>query len=235
MAFAAGMCVFPGGGVDRRDFDADIGWVGPDPAQWARLLDCDEGLARALVCAAVRETFEESGVLLAGRTGETVVGDTTGEDWETDRRRLEAREVSFTEFLERRGLRLRTDLLRLWGSWVTPVFEPRRFNARFFVAELPAGQVTRDVSTESEEVVWLPVREAIRAVDEHRMLMLPPTYCTCLELYDSTTPAQVLAAADVRDHACVEPRAVLDADDAYLSIPERLVRLGEDVAARMRA
>ena len=112
MAFAAGRCVFPGGGVDRRDFDADIGWVGPEPAEWAKLLDCDEGFARALVCAAVRETFEESGVLLAGPTPATVVTDTTGDDWEADRRRLEAREVSFTDFLARRGLRLRTDLLR---------------------------------------------------------------------------------------------------------------------------
>ena len=129
MEFAAGMCVFPGGGVDKRDFDAEIGWVGPTPAEWAALLGTDEAFARALVCAAVRETFEESGVLLAGPTEESVVEDTTGDDWEEDRRALEAREVSFTSFLERRGLRLRTDLLRLWGSWVTPVFEPRRFNA----------------------------------------------------------------------------------------------------------
>ncbi len=233
MAFAAGMCVFPGGGVDRRDFDADIGWVGPAPDRWAGLLGTDEALARALVCAAVRETFEESGVLLAGPTADTVVGDTTGEDWEADRRRLEQREVSFTAFLERRGLRLRTDLLRLWGSWVTPVFEPRRFHARFFVAELPAGQVTRDVSGESDQVVWLPVRDAIRAVDDHRMLMLPPTYCTCLELYAFTDPAEVLAAAEDREPTVVEPEALVSEDGAYLSVPERLVELSRDVAARM--
>jgi 8-oxo-dGTP pyrophosphatase MutT (NUDIX family) len=235
MAFAAGMCVFPGGGVDKRDFDADIGWVGPTPEAWAGLLRTDEAFAGALVCAAVRETFEESGVLLAGPTATTVVADTTGEDWETDRRRLEAREVSFTEFLERRGLRLRTDLLRLWGSWVTPVFEPRRFNARFFVAELPSGQVTRDVSTESDQVVWLPVREAIRAVDDHQMLMLPPTYCTCLEMYAFAHPADVLEAAETRELTVIEPEAQVGEDGAYLSIPERLVQLGEDVAARMRA
>ena len=87
MAFAAGMCVFPGGGVDPRDFDAEIGWVGPTPAEWAALLGTDEAFARALVCAAVRETFEESGVLLAGPTEDSVVEDTTGEDWEEDRRR----------------------------------------------------------------------------------------------------------------------------------------------------
>ena len=233
MAFAAGMCVFPGGGVDKRDFDADIGWVGPTPTQWAQRLDTDEAFARALVCAAVRETFEESGVLLAGPTADTVVEDTTGEDWEADRHRLETREVSFTDFLERRGLKLRTDLLRFWGSWVTPVFEPRRFNARFFLADLPAGQATRDVSTESDEVVWLPVRDAIRAVDQHEMLMLPPTYCTCLELFDFTDPAQALAEAEGRDVSAVEPQAVVDVQGAYLSIPDRLVRLGEDVARRM--
>ena len=234
MAFAAGMCVFPGGGVDKRDFDHEIGWAGPSAADWAVLLDTDEAFARALVCAAVRETFEESGVLLAGPTEDTVVEDTTGEDWETDRRLLEGREVSFTEFLDRRGLKLRTDLLRLWGSWVTPVFEPRRFNARFFVAEMPAGQITRDVSTESEEVVWLPVRDAIRAVDAREMLMLPPTYCTCLELFEFAHPADVLAATGRRDPTVVEPEAQIDADGAYLTIPDRLAALAQDVAGRMR-
>jgi len=150
MAFAAGMCVFPGGGVDPRDFDHEVDWVGPAPSRWAALLGTDESTARALVCAAVRETFEESGVLFAGPTDDTIVEDTTAEDWEEDRRRLEARELSFTDFLQKRGLKLRTDLLRVWGSWLTPVFEPRRFRAWFFVAELPPGQRTRDVAAQDD-------------------------------------------------------------------------------------
>ncbi|MGH8965674.1 MAG: NUDIX hydrolase, partial [Actinomycetes bacterium] len=105
MAFAAGMCVFPGGGVDPRDFDSEIAWVGPPPSAWAERFGADESVARALVCAAVRETFEESGVLFAGPTENTVVEDTTGDDWEEDRRRLEARELSFTDFLQQRGLK----------------------------------------------------------------------------------------------------------------------------------
>ncbi|HYO39060.1 MAG TPA: NUDIX hydrolase [Nocardioidaceae bacterium] len=235
MAFAAGRCVFPGGGVDHRDFDAEIGWEGPAPARWAALLGTDEALARALVCAAVRETFEESGVLLAGPTSSSVVADTTGEDWEADRRALESRDLPFTEFLASRGLLLRTDLLRLWGSWVTPVFEPRRFDTRFFVAELPPGQATRDVSTESDSVDWVPVREAIRAVDAGRMLMLPPTYCTCLELFDFVQPPDVLAAALDREPTVVEPEAQVRPDGAYLHIPDRLVALSRDVAARLPA
>ncbi|MGS7457680.1 NUDIX hydrolase, partial [Mycobacterium tuberculosis] len=78
-------------------------------------------LARALVCAAVRETFEESGVLLAGTSAEDVVADTTGDDWEADRVALESRELSLTDFLLRRGLVLRTDLLGIWSGWLTPV------------------------------------------------------------------------------------------------------------------
>ena len=235
MAFAAGMCVFPGGGVDPRDFDHQISWAGPTAAQWAERMGVDESLARALVCAAVRETFEESGVLLAGPTPDSVVSDTTGDDWEADRRALEAREVSFTDFLDRRGLSLRTDLLQLWGSWVTPVFEPRRYDTRFFVAEMPEGQVTRDVSTESDKVLWLPVRDAIRAVDDKQMLMLPPTYCTCMEVFEYGDPDDVLAAAAGRDLTPVEPEAVREGDGAYLSIPDRLVELGRTVGAQLRS
>ena len=83
------------------------------PADWASRLGTDEATARALVCAAVRETFEESGVLLAGESADTVVADTTGDDWETDRAALEARELSFTDFLDRRGLVLRTRVYRM--------------------------------------------------------------------------------------------------------------------------
>ncbi len=235
MAFAAGMWVFPGGGVDPRDVDAEVGWDGPSPAQWAERLGTDEARARALVCAAVRETFEESGVLLAGPTSTSLVADTTGADWEADRRALEAHEIAFTELLSRRGLRLRTDLLRLWGAWVTPVVEPRRFDTRFFVAAMPAGQATREVSRESDSVLWLPLRDAIGRVDGQEMQMLPPTFWTCLELYDFAHPADVLVTALEREPTRVQPEVRVGADGAYLVLPDQLVDLGRDVAGRMRA
>jgi 8-oxo-dGTP pyrophosphatase MutT (NUDIX family) len=235
MAFAGGFCVFPGGGVDKRDFDHHIGWVGPSPQDWADLLDTSEEHARALVCAAVRETFEESGVLLAGAGEDSLVADTTGEDWERDRQLLEARELAFTDFLDRRGLRLRTDLLELWGSWVTPVFEPRRYDTRFFVAALPEGQITRDVSTESDQVVWMKVRDVIDAVDDGALAMLPPTYATCLELYEHTSTAAALAAASGRDRTPILPEMQVDLDGGYLELPQRLVALGESVATQRAA
>ncbi len=218
MDFAGGMYVFPGGGVDARDEDDSIGWVGPSPKEWAERLSCREALARALVCAAVRETFEESGVLLAGPTPDTVVDDTTGEDWERDRRALVDRDLSFAEFLHRRDLVLRADLLAAWTHWITPVFEPKRFDTRFFVAALPAGQLTRDVSTESDRVGWMRPQEAIASVDERRMQMLPPTYVTVMDMAAVTSPEAALEAAAGREIRPMQPTVRFDDDGAVLSV-----------------
>lgn len=227
MAFAAGMCVFPGGGVDPRDFDHEIAWAGPDPQEWAARLGTDEATARALVCAAVRETFEESGVLLAGESAATVVADTTGEDWESDRAALEARELAFTEFLDQRGLVLRTDLLGVWAAWLTPVFEPRRYRTWFFVADLPEGQRTRDVSTESDHVTWLPAMRAVSDVEAQQMLMLPPTYLTCLEVGQYADPAGVLDAAHDRSVEMFMPEVEQNDEGGTLSIPPHFEALLE--------
>jgi 8-oxo-dGTP pyrophosphatase MutT (NUDIX family) len=220
MAFAGGMCVFPGGGVDPRDFDHATAWAGPTPEEWGARLGTDEATARALVCAAVRETFEESGVLLAGDAADTVVADTTGDDWESDRAGLEARELSFTDFLDRRGLVLRTDLLGVWAGWLTPVFEPRRYRTWFFVADLPEGQRTRDVSTESDHVTWLPAMKAVEDVEGEQILMLPPTYLTCLEVGQYDDPASVLEAARGRTVEMYTPRVEETEDGGTLSVPE---------------
>ena len=221
MEFAGGMCVYPGGGVDPRDFDATVAWAGPPPAEWAERLGCDEEMARALVCAAVRETFEESGVLLAGPSPDEVVAATPGADWEADRHALESRDLAMTSFLAQRGLVLRTDLLGVWGGWLTPAFEPKRYRTWFFVALLPEGQRTRDVSTESASVTWLPAADAVAQAERGEMLMMPPTYLTSLEVAQFGSAAEVVEAAHgrvVEMHTPdIEP---LDGDGWTLSIPD---------------
>lgn len=215
MDFAGGMCVFPGGGVDQRDFDHTVAWAGPSPAEWADRLGVDEAKARALVCAAVRETFEESGVLLAGESADSVVADTTGDDWEADRVALEARELPMTEFLHRRGLVLRTDLLGAWSGWLTPIFEPRRYRTWFFVAELPEGQRTRDVSSESDQVVWLPASRAVEQAEAGEILMLPPTYITSLDVGEHADPQAVVDAAADRRIEMFCPQVEEDPDGGF--------------------
>ncbi|MEO9321983.1 NUDIX hydrolase [Nocardioides sp. C4-1] len=231
MDFAAGMAVFPGGGVDPRDFDTEVAWAGPTPAEWAARLGCDEETARALVCTAVRETFEESGVLLAGPSVDEVVADTTGDDWEADRVALETRELSMTDFLLRRGLVLRTDLLGVWDAWLTPVFEPKRYRTWFFVAALPEGQRTRDVSSESSSVVWLPAAVAADQADAGELAMMPPTYLNSMEVGTYPSPEAVLAAAADRSVQMFTPSVEPLGDGHTLSLPDRLRPL---VAERRR-
>lgn len=219
MAFAGGAYAYPGGGVDPRDDDRQVRWAGPTRAWWARHLGVDdETSAQAIVCAAVRETFEEAGVLLAGPSADTVVGDTTGEDWEADRTALVAREVSFAEFLERRGLVLRSDLLGAWARWITPEFELRRYDTFFFVAALPAGQRTRNASTEADRTVWTRPADAAAGHDRGELMMLPPTITTLRQLMPYETAAQALRAADERDLAPIETKArIVDGEVVLIS------------------
>jgi 8-oxo-dGTP pyrophosphatase MutT (NUDIX family) len=194
MKFAPGAYVFPGGSVDPRDAEADLAWTGPDAAEWGRLLGVPPGPARALVCAAVRETFEESGVLLAGPSPGEVVADTTAEDWEADRHALLDRSQSLAGLLTRRGLMLRSDLLRPWSRWITPELERRRYDTRFFAAALPPGQRTRDVGGEAAGVAWVRPADAIAAGQRREIFLMLPTRITLGELDACGTVDGVLGA-----------------------------------------
>jgi 8-oxo-dGTP pyrophosphatase MutT (NUDIX family) len=217
MAFAPGAYVFPGGSVDARDADEQVAWAGPDAAEWGQIFDAPPSLARALVCAAVRETFEESGVLLAGQSADSVVADTTSDEWEADRQALLDRSVSLAELLGRRGLVLRADLLRPWSRWITPVVEPRRFDTRFFAAALPAGQRTRDVSGEASEVAWVRPGEALQAGKRGEIRLFPPTAVTLSELADCGAVETALSGP--RQVAPIIPEVQLREGAVWLTVP----------------
>ncbi|WP_405390051.1 NUDIX hydrolase [Streptomyces sp. NBC_01102] len=220
MAFAGGAYAYPGGGVDPRDDDHLVEWAGPSLETWAERLGVDTvAEAQAVVCAAVRETYEEAGVLLAGPTADTVVTDTTGADWEADREALVARELSFAGFLDRRGLVLRSDLLGAWARWITPAFEPRRYDTWFFVAALPEGQRTRNASTEADRTVWIRPAEAAERYDLGELLMMPPTVATLRALSPYGTAAEALKAADSQNLTPVLAEARMEGDELVLSWP----------------
>ncbi|HVF06105.1 MAG TPA: NUDIX hydrolase [Frankiaceae bacterium] len=220
MAFAGGMYVFPGGSVDPRDGDADIAWEGPTATEWAAPLSADERLARALVAAAVRETFEESGVLLAGpsRDHVTRVEDARGH-WAHEQAALLDRSASMAEVLARNGLVLRADLLRPWAHWVTPEIEPKRFDTRFFVAALPEGQTPVHFGGESDHSEWATPRVAVERHAAGELGMLPPTVFTLAELGAYDTVAAVMEAATRRDVQRVLPKIVVSGDDVLLLLP----------------
>jgi 8-oxo-dGTP pyrophosphatase MutT (NUDIX family) len=197
LEFAPGAYVFPGGSVDRSDADPGLGWAGPDPAEFAALLDVPPDRARALVCAAVRETFEESGVLLAGASHDDLVSDIAA--LAADRHALLAGTASLAEVLSRRGLVLRTDLLTPWARWITPEASPRRFDTWFFAAALPPGQAATAAPEghadpgESESGAWLRPASALEAARAGQMTLLPPTAVTLGELARHADVPAILA------------------------------------------
>ncbi|WP_228714024.1 MULTISPECIES: NUDIX domain-containing protein [Prauserella] len=214
MAFAGGMTVFPGGGVDQRDADASVSWAGPPPARWAEWFGCSESVARALVCAAVRETFEESGVLLAGSESSTV---TDTSQYAAAREQLVSRELSLAGFLAGEGLTLRADLLRPWANWVTPEQEPRRYDARFFLAALPEGQHADGRTTEAESSGWSRPADAIADAKAGRSTLMPPTWFLLDELISCASVAEALAQE--RSVRKITPRLVPDGDAVRVELP----------------
>jgi 8-oxo-dGTP pyrophosphatase MutT (NUDIX family) len=219
MAFAPRMMVFPGGGVDPRDADPHLPWAGPTPRQWAELMDVDEPVARELVAAAVREVFEECGVLLAGPSPDTVLDDAGTRHWHEQRRRLLAREVSLSEVLREHDLVLRSDLLGYRAHWVTPVFESRRYDTRFFSAAVPDGQRADDRTTEADLAAWVRPAELLDAWRQGAALMLPPTV-VCVEAVAAATSAAEFIAEEV-PVALLQPELVDTGDGLVMRVELR--------------
>lgn len=220
MRFAPGAYVFPGGSVDPADSSPDIGWFGPDPAEFGARLGTSAELARALVCAAVRETFEESGVLLAGAPAGGPLADPSGPSWEAGRAALTEGILTLAELLASHGLVLRADLLLPWARWITPAGESRRFDARFFAAALPDGQRATGHAAESDHVAWLRPADAIAAARAGEMSLLPPTAATLNDFATAAGGGVAGILAERRTIEPVQPRLVLADGEVWLEVPD---------------
>ena len=221
LEFAPGACVFPGGSVDELDADPAIGetgWAGPSPADVGDLLGISADRARALVCAAVRETFEESGVLLAGPSAAELVRD--GAVLAEDRHSLLTGSASLGDLLRHRGLLLRADLLTPWARWITPVISPRRFDTWFFAAALPPGQTASLAAGESDSGSWWEPSAALEAARSGEITLLPPTAITLAELAAYRDVAAILAAR--RRIIPLLPTAVVEDDQVWLALPQEV-------------
>ena len=189
MAFASDMHVFPGGRVDAADADVGLAARSVRTAEEASLVlggDLNPVVALAAHIAAIRELFEEAGVLLAtvgDGTPDATVGDGAPDiDLAAARTAMLRGETDLPALATRLDLRLRTDLLVPLSRWVTPSDFRRRFDARFFAAQLPAGV---EPTFEGDEVaghVWLRPTDALEAMAEGRLAMWLPTTATLQQL-----------------------------------------------------
>ncbi len=208
MEFVAGVMVFPGGGVDARDRNADIPWTGPDPSWWADRLGVETDLAEALVCAVCAGDVRGVRGAVRGpgrRPGRESCADASV--YREARHALESKTLSFGEFLRNERLVLRADLIRPWANWVTPKEErTRRYDTYFFVGALPEGQRADGDNTETDKADWITPQAALDDFAEGRSFLLPPTW-TSLDSLNGHTVAEVLAVD--RKLTAVEPHLAL--------------------------
>lgn len=201
MAFAPGMSVFPGGRVDLPG-DSLVEVAGPVLlGDWSP----DEVLSRALIAAAVRETFEEAGILLAVDTrGEHPAPDA---GWEADRIAV-AGPGGLAAVLRRRSLVLSTHVLVPLAHWVTPEVESRRYDTRFLAARVPPRQPASPHATETDDAQWLRPGDALAEHATGRRALLPPTVAVLAELAAHRSAEEVLATASGRAPVPMMPRPV---------------------------
>lgn len=198
MAFAPSMHVFPGGGVDPRDAEPGLPWAGPSPEEWGSRLGCTAAEAQMFVAAAVREVYEEVGVLLAGRSATGPLVDPHDGSWAGVRERLVSRDLSLAEVLLERDLVLRSDLIVAKAHWLTPVFEPRRFDTWFFAARMPEHQVADGETSEAEVAEWVVPQELLEQYAAGRASLLPPTVVCVEEIAAAPSAAEfVTHSADL--------------------------------------
>jgi 8-oxo-dGTP pyrophosphatase MutT (NUDIX family) len=218
-AFMGGAHVFPGGRQSR------IGVGGFCAADAKRLLqepDLSEATALGLFMAAIRETFEEAGVLLARDVhgGEVdLSAPETAARFAAYRLELHENRMTLADLAQREGLLFAPDLLSPYSHWITPEIETRRFDTRFFLAKLPEGQVPIHDRMELTESRWLA---PIFALTEHaagRIVLMPPTLKTIEELLSFPDTGRLFKAARSQAIPTILPDAFWAEDSFGIRLP----------------
>ncbi len=209
----SGAAVFPGGKVDPADGDEAL-------AARCRGAEALDAGARAFRVAAIREAFEECGVLLArdgnGAALTPARHDAVVAHWRD--RRL-ADQATMAEIAEAEDLLLETDALVPFAHWITPKIAPRIFDTHFFLVPTPADAFARHDGDEGVDSTWIRPAEAVARAEAGDLMIIFPTRLNLLKLAVSSTVAEALAAARAQDVVTVRPIARPHEDGRHLHIP----------------
>lgn len=223
--FVGNMWVYPGGAVDPEDGHGRVESLctGEDDASASAALGIEtDGLAYWV--AALREMFEEAGVLLAHRSGEAGLVDLSAPDVEArfsaHREAVNAGTLSFMDVVADEDLRLELTDMHYVGHWLTPVGPPRRYDTRFFLAAMPAGQTPLHDDDEAVHHEWLRPEDVLVMNRADEMVMMTPTVAMMKRLVGCRSAADAVAAASGGE---LEQVRILPGVDG----PDRIVFPGE--------
>ncbi|MDB5484268.1 MAG: hydrolase [Tardiphaga sp.] len=213
--FASGALVFPGGSVDPGDRT-----IIATPSLYAGV-DGSDDETLAFRIAAIRETFEESGILLARERGspDLIAASRATLIADTHREALCKNEISFTRILEDNHLVLALDLLVPYAHWITPVGMPKRFDTWFFLAEAPPEQLGAHDGRESTDSIWLSAQDALDGGVSGRFTLPFPTTRNLIRLGKQPDVDAALAAARAMEVVTVMPIMTKVGDKRQLRIP----------------
>ena len=226
-AFMGGAYVFPGGRLDEADADPELaacigGLCAADAKHLLQETDLPEATAFSLFVAAIRETFEEAGVLLARDARGSVVdlsAPETATRFAAYRLELHEGRLTLSELVRREGLFFAPDLLVPYSHWITPEIETRRFDTRFFLARLPEGQVPVHDRMELTESRWLTPAFALAEHAAGRIVLMPPTLKTIEELLSFSNTGQLFDAARSQRIFTIFPEAFRTTDSFGIRLP----------------
>jgi len=220
--FVGGAYVFPGGAVDSSDSDLSAFFLGLSDEDASARLALDHGGLR-WYAAAARELFEEAGVLLAAHANSAPIDPSSDPglasqlvEW---RRRLNAKEATFADVLEALGVFLDINQLHFFSHWVTPPGQPRRYDTRFFLCEMPAAQKPLHDGVETTDSLWITPRDALQAATEGRMTIIFPTLKNLELLASRGGIKQTIAWAKQHTPRVVKPRVAMEEGFVRILIP----------------
>ena len=211
--FASGALVFPGGKIADSDRDESV-------AVRCEGAGDDDAAMRAMKIGAIREAFEESGVLFARSNGsEGLVSGERTLTLDHYRKPLAAGELGIAEFLDQEDLVLACDRLHRCAHWITPKGMPKRFDTHFFLARAPEDQVAAHDGEESVDSVWISPEAALADAESGARTIMFPTRCNLMVLDESTTVDEAIEKARAREVVTVEPTVEQADGKVYVNIP----------------
>jgi 8-oxo-dGTP pyrophosphatase MutT (NUDIX family) len=222
--FVGGAYVFPGGAVDEEDRHADLEAVctGRSDDQASNMLGVDSG-GLAFWVAAIRECFEEAGVLLAYREDEAVISLADNEiasRFREHRAAVDSGELRLVDLCRRESLQLAVDQIHYFAHWITPEGAPRRYDTRFFVTAAPAEQVPLHDDRETIANLWITPDEALARNQAGDFELILPTLKNLEAIASFERAADLLAAAAAIEHVpFVVPRVSRDLRGVRILLP----------------